>query len=72
MKTNLKKKNKIWQKYLPILFLFGLMINLTSCYTDYGLTSADYDVVVTKKGYEVITKDVPKTVQLIESLMNPA
>jgi len=48
MKTNFKKKHNIWQKYLPILFLFGLMISVTSCYTDYGLTSADYDIVVTQ------------------------
>lgn len=30
------------------------------------------DVVVTKKGFEVITTDVPKSVEQIESLMNPA
>ena len=48
MKTNLKNNDKIWQKYLPVLFLITLMLGLTSCYTDYGLTSADYDVVLTK------------------------
>ncbi len=69
MKTNLKKKNKIWQKYLPILFLFGLMINLTSCYTDYGLTSADYDIVLTKY---VKTTDFQslKTFSLVDSVFH--
>ena len=69
MKTNFKKKNKIWQRYLPILLLFGLMINLTSCYTDYGLTSADYDVVVTK--YDKTTDfQSLKTFSLVDSVFH--
>lgn len=48
MKTDFMKKNNLWQKYLSVIFLFGLMISVTSCYTDYGLTSADYDIVLTK------------------------
>lgn len=69
MKTSLKKKNKIWQKYLPILFLFGLVINLTSCYTDYGLTSADYDIVLTK--YDKTTDfQSLKTFSLVDSIFH--
>ena len=69
MKTNFLKKNKIWQKYLPILFLFILTINLTSCYTDYGLTSADYDVVLTK--WDKTTKfDTLKTFAVVDSVFH--
>lgn len=47
---NLKLNNKYnkWRNYSPVLFFFVLLIGVTSCYTDYGLTTADYDVVVTK------------------------
>ena len=69
MKTDFMKKNKIWQKYLSILFLFILTINLTSCYTDYGLTSADYDVVVTK--YDKTTDfNSLKTFSLVDSVFH--
>jgi len=69
MRTDLKKSNKIWQKYLSILFLFTLMVFLTSCYTDYGLTSADYDVVVTK--YDKTTDfNSLKTFSLVDSVFH--
>ena len=69
MKTDFMKKNKIWQKYLSILFLFILTIILTSCYTDYGLTSADYDVVVTK--YDKTTDfNSLKTFSLVDSVFH--
>ena len=48
MKTDFKRNGNIWRKYLPVLFLFALMLSFTSCYTDYGLTAADYDIVVTE------------------------
>lgn len=69
MKTNFMTKNKIWQRYLPILFLFILTISLTSCYTDYGLTSADYDIVVTQ--YDKTTDfNSLKTFSLIDSVFH--
>jgi len=53
----------------------GLYLNnsrkIPKKYRDIGIRIED-DVVVTKKGHDVITADVPKTVQQIESLMNPA
>ncbi len=69
MKTDFMKKNKIWQRYLPILFLFILTISLTSCYTDYGLTSADYDIVLTK--YDKTTDfSAFKTFSLVDSVFH--
>jgi len=69
MNTYFKKKNKTWQKYLPILFLFTLMISITSCYTDYGLTTADYDVVVTN--YDKTTDyDTLKTFTVVDSVLH--
>ena len=38
---------------ISILFLLVTSISLTSCYTDYGLTSSDHDVVITQ--YEKTT-----------------
>lgn len=53
----------------------GLYLNdsrkIPKKYRNIGIRIED-DVVVTKKGHEVITADVPKTIQQIESLMNPA
>ncbi len=53
----------------------GLYLNNTrkipKKYRNIGIRIED-DVLVTKKGHEVITSAVPKTVQQIESLMNPA
>ncbi|NOX19434.1 MAG: DUF4136 domain-containing protein [Chlorobi bacterium] len=42
-------KNRLNKKmiYLFVLF-FGLAIVVNSCYTDYGLTTSDYDVVLTR------------------------
>ncbi len=53
----------------------GLYLNnsrkIPKKYRNIGIRIED-DVVVTKKGNDVITSAVPKTVQQIESLMNPA
>ena len=38
---------------IPILFLLVTSLSLTSCYTDYGLSSSDHDVVITQ--YEKTT-----------------
>lgn len=69
MKTDFKRNGKIWRKYLPVLFLFALMLSFTSCYTDYGLTTADYDVVVTQ--YDKNTDfGAFKTFSLIDSVFH--
>ncbi|MEN8194868.1 MAG: DUF4136 domain-containing protein [Bacteroidota bacterium] len=48
MKTIFNKKINLWKRYFLLLILFTLIFGITSCYTDYGLTSADYDVVITR------------------------
>ncbi|NOX64266.1 MAG: DUF4136 domain-containing protein [Chlorobi bacterium] len=69
MKTDFKRNGKIWRKYLPVLFLFALMLSFTSCYTDYGLTTADYDVVITQ--YDKNTDfGVFKTFSLVDSVFH--
>lgn len=50
MKLNFRL-NKIG--IIPVLFLLVTSISLTSCYTDYGLTSSDHDVIITQ--YEKTT-----------------
>jgi len=53
----------------------GLYLNnsrkIPKRYRNMGIRIED-DVLVTKKGHEIISSAVPKTVQQIESLMNPA
>jgi len=53
----------------------GLYLNnsrkIPKKYRNIGIRIED-DVLVTKKGHEIISSAVPKTVQQIESLMNPA
>ena len=46
-------KNRLNKKirYLFVLF-FGLAFAINSCYTDYGLTTSDYDVVLTRYNKE--------------------
>ncbi len=48
MNLKLSNKNNKWRKYSSVLVFLVLLIGVSSCYTDYGLTTADYDVVVTK------------------------
>ena len=52
---------------IPILFLFITSLSLTSCYTDYGLTSSDHDVIVTQ--YEKTTDfSKHKTFAIVDSV----
>ncbi len=52
---------------IPILFLFITSLTLTSCYTDYGLTSSDHDVIVTQ--YEKTTDfSKYKTFAIVDSV----
>ena len=52
---------------IPILFLLVTSISLTSCYTDYGLTSSDHDVIITQ--YEKTTDfSKYKTYAIVDSV----
>lgn len=52
---------------IPILFLFITSLSLTSCYTDYGLTSSDHDIIVTQ--YEKTTDfSKYKTFAIVDSV----
>ena len=54
---------------IPILFLLVTSILLTSCYTDYGLTSSDHDVVITQ--YEKTTDfSKYKTYAIVDSVFH--
>lgn len=70
MKTDFKRNGKIWRKYMPVLFLFALMLSFTSCYTDYGLTTADYDVVVTQYDKNTDFGALYKTFSLVDSVFH--
>ncbi len=54
---------------IPILFLLVTSLSLTSCYSDYGLTSSDHDVIITQ--YEKTTDfSKYKTFAIIDSVFH--
>ncbi len=64
MKLNFKT-NKIG--IIPLLFASLLSLSLTSCYSDYGLSSADHDVIITQ--YEKSTDfSKYKTYAIVDSV----
>lgn len=69
MKFNSHVKINLWRKISSLLIVSALTFGITSCYTDYGLTSSDYDVVVTRYDKETDFSSL-KTFSLVDSVFH--
>ncbi|MCK5087886.1 MAG: DUF4136 domain-containing protein [Melioribacteraceae bacterium] len=63
------QNTKPWRKLLPLILFLVSVIGFQSCYTDYGLTADDYDIVVTTYNKSVNFQQY-KTYALVDSVFH--